>query len=285
MSQLRAALRGDGDRVVGSLSVARLPGRSDRLDIDPDDDRRLVIAEGGMYRFQVELDSETDLVRVEPGEELFSFDDERRLHGRMQPRQHVGRLRVRIEDAKSGRGGWAELEVRPTKLRYELEYRQMLEDITDVATEALLQGFAPAALALEVDPEGRPDLLYQQFALLHARLSSPELQGAIARVINDPHVTWSKRVELQPAGRAIPGSSMLGRALARPGPRAPTRGLLAVDSAPLALERTRTDPSLDSVPNQFVKYALRRWRTVAQRLRTTSELLRPSLAQSGGGGM
>jgi Domain of unknown function (DUF2357)/PD-(D/E)XK nuclease superfamily len=266
MSELRAALRGDGDRVVGSLAVARLPGRSDRLDIDPDDNYRLVIAEGGTYRFQIELDSATDYVRVEPGEELFSFDDERRLHGRMQSRQHVGRLRVRIEDAKSGRGGWAELEVQPTKLRYELEYRQMLEDITDVATEALLQGFAPAALALEVDPEARPDLLYQQFALLHARLSSPELQGAIARVVNDPHVTWSKRVELQPPGRAIPGSSMLGRALARPGPRAPTRGLLAVDSAPLALERTRTDPSLDSVPNQFVKYALRRWRTVAQRL-------------------
>jgi Domain of unknown function (DUF2357)/PD-(D/E)XK nuclease superfamily len=266
MSELRAALRGDGDPLVGSLTVAQLPGRSDRLDIDPDDDRRLVIAEGGTYRFQIELDSESDSVRVEPGEELFSFDDERRLRGRMQPRQHVGRLRVRIEDAESGRGGWVELDVRPTKLRYELEYRQMLEEITDVATEALLQGFAPAALALEVDPEARPDLLYQQFALLHARLSSPELQGAIARVVNDPHVTWSKRVELQPPGRAIPGSSMLGRALARPGPRAPTRGLLVVDSAPLALERTRTDPSLDSVPNQFVKYALRRWRTVAQRL-------------------
>src|SRR5687768_2825818 len=110
MSELRAALRGDGDGPVGSLTVARLPGRSDRLEIDPDDDRRLVIAEGGAYRFQIELDSETEAVRVEPAEELFSFDDERRLRGRMQPRQHVGRLRVRIEDAKSGRGGWAELE-------------------------------------------------------------------------------------------------------------------------------------------------------------------------------
>jgi Domain of unknown function (DUF2357)/PD-(D/E)XK nuclease superfamily len=265
MSELRAVLRGDGDRPVGSLTVARLPGRSDLLDVDPDDDRRFVMAEGGTYRFEIDLDWRTDSVRVEPAE-LFSFDDERRLRGRMQPRQHVGRLRVRIEDARSGRDGWAEFDVRPTKLRYEREYRRMLEDVTDVATEALLQGFAPAALALEVDPEARPDLLYQQFALLHARLSSPELQGAIARVVHDPHVTWTKRVELQPPGRAIPGSSMLGRALSRPGPRAPTHGLLAVDSAPLAVQRERTDPSLDSVPNQFVKYALRRWRTVAQHL-------------------
>ena len=168
--------------------------------------------------------------------------------------------------ASSQRGGWAEFDVRPTKLRHEVEYRRMLEDITDVATEALLQGFAPASLALTVDPEARPDLLYQQFALLHARLSSPELRGAIARVVHSPHVTWTSRVELQPAGRAIPGSSTLSRALARPGPRTPTFGRLAVDTAPRTLERARTDPSLDSVPNQFVKYALRRWRTVAQRL-------------------
>ena len=141
----------------------------------------------------------------------------------------------------------------------------MLEDITDVATEALLQGFAPASVASRLI-RSRPDLLYQQFALLHARISSPELRGAIARVVHNPHVAWSSRVELQPAGRPIPGSSTLGRALVRPGPRTETHGLLAAPSAPRNLERTRTDPSLDSVPNRFVKYALRRWRTIAQQL-------------------
>jgi predicted component of viral defense system (DUF524 family) len=266
MSEVEVELRDDEDRRVGSLILAQLPGRSYTLGKDPDDDRRFVVAEGGTYLFRIEPDGESSSVLVEPGEELFSFDDARRLRGRMQPRQHVGRVRVRIQDANSQRVAWAELDVRPTKLSHEVEYRRMLEDITDVATEALLQGFAPASLALTVDPRARPDLLYQQFALLHARLSSPELRGAIARVIHSPHVTWISRIELQPAGRSIPGSSTLGRALARPGPRTPTFGRLAVDTAPRTLERTRTDPSLDSVPNQFVKYALQRWRTVAQRL-------------------
>ena len=266
MSELRAELRDDEDRPLGSLTLARLPGRSELLGKDPDDDRRFVVAEGGTYVFQIELDQPVESLSVEPGKELFSFDDERGLRGRMQPRQHVGRLRVRIEDAGTRRGGWAEFDVRAAKLRHEVEYRRMLEDITDVATEALLQGFAPASLALTVDPEARPDLLYQQFALLHARLSSPELRGAIARVVHNPHVTWTSRVELQPAGRSIPGSSTLSRALARPGPRTPTYGRLAVDTAPRTVERARTDPSLDSVPNQFVKYALKRWRAVAQRL-------------------
>jgi len=266
MRGLGAELRDEEDRPLGSLTLAQLSRRSDLLEQDPDDETLFVVAEGGTYLFEIALDRTVDSVRVEPAEELFSFDDERRLRGRMQPRQHVGRLRVRVEDSHSRRGGWFELDVRPTKLRYEVEYRRMLEDISDIATDALLQGFAPASLALGVDTEARPDLLYQQFALLHARLSSPELRGAIARVVHNPHVTWTKRVELQPAGRAIPGSSALSRALARPGPRSPTFGRLAVDTAPRTLERGRTDPSLDSVPNQFVKYALRRWRTIAQRL-------------------
>jgi hypothetical protein len=264
-AELRTDLRDAEDRPFGSITLAQLAGRSDALGRSAADPRRFVVAEGGTYLFQIEPDPEIEFVRIEPGE-LFSFDDQRRLRGRMQPRQHVGRLRVRIEDIPTGRHSWAELDVQPTKLTYEGEYRQMLEDIADVATDALLQGFAPASLALTVDPESRPDLLYQQFALLYARLSSPELRGAIARVLHSPHVNWARRVELQPPGRPIPGSSALGRALSRPGPRTPTFGRLAVDSAPRTLERARTDPSLDSVPNQFVKCALRRWRTVAHRL-------------------
>lgn len=266
MSALRVDLRDDEDRAVGLLTLARLPGRTDLLARDPDDDARLVIAEGGTYLFSIAPASQTASVLVEPAEELFSFDDERRLRGRMQPRQYVGRLRVRITDRGSRRFGWAEFDVRPTKLKYDVEYRQMLEDVADVATEALLQGFAPGSLALSVDFEARPDLLYQQFALLHARLSSTELRGAIARVLNAPYVTWTSRVERQPPGRPVPSSFSLSRALTRPGPRGQSHGRLAHATVPLSLERTRTDPSLNSIPNQFVKYALSRWRTVAQHL-------------------
>jgi predicted component of viral defense system (DUF524 family) len=265
--ELPADIRDHEGRTLGFLKLAHLPrGHHYPLARDVYDRRRLVVAEGASYRFQIELYGDVDSVSVEPGDELFSFDDDTRLRGRMQPRQHVGRLRVRVGQEGSGRGGWAELDVRPAKLSAEIEYRQMLEDITNVATEALLQGFAPASLALTADPKTRPDLLYQQFALLHARLSSPELRGAIARVVHNPHVTWTSRVELQPAGRPIPGTSRLTRTLARPGPRTEINGRLATETVPRKLERTRTDPSRDSVPNRFVKYALGRWRTIAQQL-------------------
>lgn len=260
-----AVLREENGAQLGSLTLAQLPGRADPLAIDPEDGSRLVVVEGGTYRFQINI-GDVDSVEVEPREELFSFDDDTSVRGRMQPGQHVGRIRIRVADVRSRRRGWAELDVRPVKLAAEVEYHQMLEDITDVATEALLQGFAPAALALAVDVARRPQLLYQQFALLQARLSSHELRGAIARVLHDPHVTWMNRVELQPPGRPIPGSSTLNRTVRRPGPRVPTNGRLAVATVPHWLERIRTEPSVDSIPNQFVKHALQRWRTIAQQL-------------------
>ena len=46
----------------------------------------------------------------------------------------------------------------------------MLDDIAGVATEAILQGFAPSAVGLKHDSTIRSQLLYQQFAFLHARL-------------------------------------------------------------------------------------------------------------------
>ena len=266
MAELAAALCDENGEQVGSLVVAHLPGRADPLGADPEDARRVVVAEGGTYRFQIDIGAGIDSVKVEPRDELFSFDDETLRRGRMQPRQHVGRVRIRVGHPASGREGWAELDVRPTKLSAEVEYRQMLEDITDVATEALLQGFAPAALSLTVDPASRPELLYQQFALLQARLASPELQGAIARVLNDPYLTWTHHVELQQPGRPIPASPNLGRAIARPGPRTPTHGRLAVGTVPQKLEKLRTDSSVDSIPNRFVMYALQRWRAVTQQL-------------------
>src|SRR4051812_17548542 len=112
MTELGAALRDENGEELGELVVAHLPGRTDPLHADPDDTRRVVVAEGGMYRFHIEMGAEDTSVDVEPREELFSFDDDTLRNGRMQPRQHVGRIRIRVGDPASGREGWAELDVR-----------------------------------------------------------------------------------------------------------------------------------------------------------------------------
>ena len=140
-----------------------------------------------------------------PAEELFSFDSDTCLTGRFQPREHVGRLRIGISVPASGAAGIVEIEVAPTKLEYASEYQQMLGDIAAVATESLLQGFAPASLALSQDSRRRARrLLYQQFAFLSARLASREVRDALALIVANPHRIWHTQTELQSAGRPLP---------------------------------------------------------------------------------
>jgi len=265
MTSARTALRDDSNKPIGWLTIARLPARSDPLSEHPDSGRP-VLAEGGDYRFEIDMEPADDAVAVEPSSELFSFDDATCRRGRLRPRQFVGRIRIRVDHPPTGRSGQTDIEVQPTKLEAETEYRHMLRDIEDVATQALLHGFAPATLSLTSDSAATPDLLYQQFALLHAKLMSRDFEDSMALVLANPHRAWVDEREEQHPGRPLRAGGHLSRALARSGPRIRTYGRLAVSSVPRRVERSRTESTLDSVPNRFVLYALARWRSVAQRL-------------------
>jgi predicted component of viral defense system (DUF524 family) len=252
----------DGES-IGSLLLGKLPRGIHAPALDGSVGQ---VVEGAVYRFEVMLDEEPGFVALEPGDELFSFDSDSCLAGRLLPRQHVGTVRVGISVPNSDVAGIAVIEVAPTKLEYASEYQQMLGDIATVATEALLQGFAPASLTLAQDSVAGSNLLYQQFAFLSARLASREVQDALALIVANPHRTWYSETELQAAGRPLPANSSLSRAVTRPGQRVRTHGRLRIASVPLMLERHRTEATFDSPPNRFVKYALERWRSIAQRL-------------------
>lgn len=261
--EVRVPVVAPGGTRIGDLVLSRLPGRHDVLALAGSTP---YVREGGVYRFVVALDDVALGVSIEPAEELFSFDTESRLSGRFTPRQHVGMVRIRVAVPDRGTFGTVDIDVGPAKLEYASEYQQMLGDVASVATEALLQGFAPAALTLEQDSRERSRLLYQQFAFLSARLASREVRDALALILASPHRSWRTEAELQSPGRPLPGSSALIRALMRPAPRVTTNGQLAVASVPATIERHRTESTFDSVPNRFVKYALERWRAIAQQL-------------------
>jgi predicted component of viral defense system (DUF524 family) len=261
--EVRAPVLDAIGEAIGEIVLSTLPGRRDVLSLSGSTPR---VNESGRYRYSLNLKGDPAAVQLEPGAELFSFDTETRLSGRFEPKQHVGAVRLRVTVPGSGAVGTVEVDVAPTKLEYASEYQRMLNDVAEVATEALLQGFAPAALTLEQDAGLRSELLYQQFAFLSARLASREVRDALALIVANPHRAWQTETELQSASRPLPGSSTLTRALMRPGRRAVTNGRLRVVSVPAQLERHRTEASFDSIPNRFVKHALERWRAIAQRL-------------------
>lgn len=264
MSQdlVRLALRNEDGDVVGELLVANLPGRQD-ITLSSRGD--IALREAGIYRYEVELFADATSVDVEP-RELFDPDDPSWKRGRLRPGQAVGRLRIQVLDRVTGQTGTTDVDVLAVKLQHETEYRQMLTDISSFAVEAVLQGFAPSILDLA--PSELPaELLYLRFAMIAAYLQDPAFEAAIARVTSQPHRTWVSEQEIRPIGSPYPAGASFRRAVCAPGRRVPwTSGLTTLASLPAALMRDRTEASVDNSANQFVKFALERWRAVALEL-------------------
>jgi uncharacterized protein len=252
-----ALIQDNSGNTLGTLTVSTLPNREHHLDREDD---RIALEEDGTYVFRIDG---ADRVVLDPAGELFSFDDGSQTRGRLQPRQHVGRIRIAVR-ASHGEGT-VNLTVQPRKLGAETEYRQMLDDIADVATEAILQGFTPPAVALEHDATTRSQLLYQQFAFLHARLTASG-ERDLALVLHRPHRAWVEEEELRQPGAPLRGGARNLRALARAGPRVPVPAGQPISSLPARVSVTRTEETLDTDANRFVLFALERWREIAQRV-------------------
>ena len=223
------------------------------------------LREASSYRYKLEVPG-VAAVRLEPSE-LFDPDDSCGLTGRLKTQQNVGDIAITVLDADGAELGSGPVLVRAAKLEHEHEYQRMLRDIADVAAEAVLQGFAPATTSTAILPSRAPRLLYQQFAILQARLADEELQDAITRVVHRPQRGWVDETEWRPAGRPLKASAAVARALTEPGRRVRAATPLGpLDTLPSVVPSRRTEETVDTVPNRFVKFALMHWRELAARV-------------------
>lgn len=245
----------DGE-VIAKLRVANLPNRHD---ITISARGEFALREGATYRFEI---ADAGSVDIEP-RELFDPDDDSWTRGRLSPSGAVGCLRVRVVDRATRIAGTADIDVLAIKLDHETEYRQMLTDVSSFATEAALQGFAPSLLDLA--PSEMPsELLYLRFALIAAYLQNPMFEAAIAQVTSQPHRTWVSDNEERPVGAPFPSGTNFHRAIRAPGPRVRWQGGPGqLKFLPRSLTLDRTESSVDSPANRFVKFALERWRAIA----------------------
>jgi len=257
---LQLSLRTGDGRVVGELLIANLPSRQDFMRSAGGD---VALREGGTYRY--EIITEATAIDIEP-RELFDADDASYRRGRLRPGQAVGCLRIRVVDPTAGLTGTADVDVVAVKLDHETEYRQMLTDVSSFAAEALLQGFAPSMVDLA--PSEMPaELLYLRFAMIAAYLQDPAFEAAIARVTSQPHRIWVSDQEIRPIGSPFPSGAAFRRAVCAPGRRVPwERGPAALRSLPAVLACDRAEASVDNAANQFVKFALERWRAISLEL-------------------
>src|SRR5947208_2016956 len=87
------------------------------------------------------------------------------------------------------------------------------------------------------------------------------------RVLSRPYVSWEVDQESRHPGRGIRNSSQMSAQFARAGDRLPWTGG-PVHSIPERIMIERTEPAVDNIPNQFVKFVLEQWRDFTLRVRT-----------------
>ncbi len=246
----------------GALELSLLPGTSFTLTDTDDPVRhpsapRVRLREAARYRFR--LDTVATAIRIGPTE-LLSPDDASLLTGRVNTGEFVGEVELEVELQGAGRTT-CRVDVRPTKIGDEASFQAMLSDLAALSVEALHQGFAPAAGRLGQAQGSTPRLLYQRFAVLYALLSGPELTWAFAHLIGEPHRAWIVESEQRRPGTPVRASSRLARSLVRPGPRVPSLGPVPLLPSVLVVERT--NETLDTAPNRYVRFVLEQWRALA----------------------
>lgn len=269
-SAVNVPLRDADGSSVGALSISALPGREGPQDREGDPARThrepgIQLREATTYHYELDLQGVT-AARLEPSE-LFDPDESSGRAGRLNTRQHVGDVRLIAFDAGGEELGSGVVVVKAAKLEHEREYQRMLREIADLAAEAVLQGFAPSTTTTAIMSSRAPRLLYQQFAILQARLADEELQDAIAEVIHRPQRGWVRETELRRPGQPLRAGSDVARALTAPGER--VRSAVQVGSLntlPSRIQSHRSEETIDTVANRFVKFALTHWRDLAARL-------------------
>jgi len=256
-------LAADGS-VQGRLVLSGLP-RSPEGPIwaehDPNRPRSaplVEVREGLSYRYRFE--DFDGITRLEPSE-LFDVDDPERLTGRLSPGEAVGVVTIEVDDHR-GSTSSAKLTVRAAKFADEAAFQSMLADLAALSVEAIHQGFSASAGTFSSAVGASPRLLYQQFAVLHSLLFAEEVEWALGDVTFRPHTAWVSNIETQEPGRPLRGSSRLSATLTRPGRRVLTPSG-PMHSLPVRLLIERTEETLDTIPNRFVRFVLERWRGLA----------------------
>ncbi len=101
-------------------------------------------------------------------------------------------MRIRVFQGVSEIGITA-IEVRARKLNYLTDYRRMIADVAEAATEAVMDRFAVSEQSFAPADGGDPPTLYQRFAFLQSLFTNDVFQAAIHRA-RDGHMSHGKRL-------------------------------------------------------------------------------------------
>ncbi|MDB6025614.1 MAG: hypothetical protein JWM68_1837 [Verrucomicrobiales bacterium] len=158
-------------------------------------------------------------------------------------------------------------DVITNKIDFETEYRSMVESIAEECQQLLLEWGSPTALNIVSNPEKQAQVLLEQFLFLRHMLGPERLELYLETLRRNPHTRLEKERDWKPSASAHPGLFIkdplrYGRDWQRAGSGG---SMVAGFNAGEILEERKFD-SLDTPPNQFVKFALENFRSLCDQV-------------------
>lgn len=252
-------------RVVGHLRLHCLPFDASSIVVPAEGSEheatQAQLLENSEYRYEIDLgESEAGAVSFDR-QEVFFPDDESGLRGRLKPGLHTGLMPVTVTASARWTASVC-LEIRSARLNFESEYRWMLRDIAEIASELVLDQFAASEQRLAADPALTADSAYQRFAFVRSMVVGGELDAAMQEILARPFESWEGEERWQRPGQGWVSGSEGVRELVRGNHR--TRadalpGVLGRAGVPALLRVLRAEPTRDNIPNRFVRHALEGW--------------------------
>lgn len=192
---------------------------------------------------------------------------------------YVGILPLVIETRDGRKLGRATVEVRSRKLKYESEFRTMLEDIAGWSLDLL--GDLRSGIAGYYVPDSSEDWssLQQRFFLLSGIVGSSSFLDALRRILAYPDSAIKTTEELTDIRKAVRWNSAIARQFASSSKRQKLphdhylRMEHGLESAPTHISSNAKTESFDTPANRFVKFVLSRFEDFLSDLMTKLELI------------
>jgi hypothetical protein len=270
--------------VVARLRIVLASSASSIACIDPAEARahgeaEIQLIESGRYEYTVLTDDPSLRVRCAPIFKRSALCADGEDWGAIETGTYCGLLRIELVRANtSAVMALAHVEVRSVKLSYRADYRVMLSDVAERVMGLLYDARAPAQMTLRPAWRDEPRHIQQQVEFLRETLAAPGFQAAVHRVITHPHRQLAAQRESRPIGKPFKFDRRLARQIVMGVPRVPLSPAhrmharmwslgVAEPSLPAQADVLARRDDLDTLENQFVKFALIAFRDFLARAR------------------
>jgi predicted component of viral defense system (DUF524 family) len=178
--------------------------------------------------------------------------------GSINPNINVGTHSLEID----GSSILLPVEVRSLKSEYRIEYRFMLESITEKCTDLIMQIDSPINQYFETDFNRNPETLYQRFSFVKSIIDSLEFEEAIQKIVSNPTTKWEEEYELKDIRRVRRFNQKNIRQLVSKSNRMEINSdhflnmSYGLKSIPIKIDSTSKSESIDTSETRFIKHAL-----------------------------